>query len=68
MSGRRNELMPVRAGLHPLVQGLLECLPEVGSRWSVDDRSHWLRAASSIFDLLYGEGNAEDEVPIRQDP
>lgn len=41
------------ADLDPLVLGLLESLPEPGAVWPVAERQKWLRAAESIFALLY---------------
>jgi hypothetical protein len=37
----------------PLIQGLVNLLPERNSVRSLDDRRKWLSAASSIFSLIY---------------
>lgn len=38
---------------HPLIKGLMETLPSPGSVWSDGERKEWLRAAESIFALIY---------------
>ncbi|MBV9858630.1 MAG: hypothetical protein JO038_00780 [Alphaproteobacteria bacterium] len=41
----------------PLIQGLLNRLPEPGTVWAVEGRAAWLRAAATNFTLMYqGEG------------
>lgn len=58
---RQPELSPVldlstaEASAHfdPLIQGLMERLPEPDTVWSLDDRGRWLRAAAVIFSLIY---------------
>ncbi len=39
---------------HPLIQGLLVTLPEVGKSWPLDQRKAWLTMAESIFAMIYG--------------
>jgi hypothetical protein len=58
---RQPELSPVldlstaEASAHfdPLIQGLMERLPQPDTVWSLDDRGKWLRAAAVIFSLIY---------------
>lgn len=38
---------------HPLIQGLLVTLPEVGEAWPEPDRKNWLTMAESIFAMIY---------------
>lgn len=46
------------APLHPAVQGLLDVLPETGTDWAIEERIKWLKAAASIFDLMFsGDGS-----------
>ena len=45
----------------PLVQGLLNRLPEPDSIWSLNDRIKWLRTAANIFGLIYESGEGEDK-------
>lgn len=44
----------VATAVDPMLQGLYERLPPVGSEWSEADREHWIAAARSIFILVYG--------------
>lgn len=45
---------PETTGIYdPLVQGLLNRLPEPGSEWAGDARATWLRALVMNFDVLY---------------
>lgn len=37
-----------------LMQGLLQYLPPPGSVWPAEERARWLEAASTLFDLAYG--------------
>jgi hypothetical protein len=37
-----------------MLRGLFERLPPAGSQWSHEGRNHWMRAADSIFTLVYG--------------
>ena len=43
---------PQRVGLHPILVGVLQELPET-SRWTVAKRDRWLAAVTSAVDLLY---------------
>lgn len=38
---------------HPLIQGMLKTLPNVGEEWSEADRKAWLTMAESIFAMIY---------------
>ena len=48
-------------GQDPLIIGLVNRLPVVGSDWGANDRVAWLTLATSIFDVVYGK---EAEIPI----
>jgi hypothetical protein len=45
----------------PLIQGLVDRLPEPDSIWSLDDRVRWLRTAANIFALIYKCRDGEDK-------
>ena len=45
----------------PLIQGLLNRLPEPDSIWSLNDRVKWLRTAANIFGLIYKCHDGEDK-------
>jgi len=47
--------------LDPLVEGLVNRLPEPDSIWSLNDRIKWLRTAANIFGLTYKCGEGEDK-------
>jgi hypothetical protein len=48
---------PVRTGMHPFIEGLLDTLPEPNTNWTIEGRAKWLQAAANIFDLIYqGDG------------
>jgi len=47
--------------LDPLIQGLVNRLPEPDSIWSLNDRIKWLRTAANIFGLIYESGEGEDK-------
>ena len=47
--------------LEPLIQGLVNRLPEPDSIWSLNDRVQWLRTASNIFGLIYKSREGEDK-------
>ena len=44
--------------LHPFIHGLLQTLPEPGSRWPADKRRQWIQAAENIFALIYEDGDS----------
>ena len=46
---------------HPLIASLIASLPAPDAVWSATDRADWLRAAESLFHLVY---RAEDEVEV----
>ncbi len=54
-----------------LIQGLVERLPKPNAMWSLDDRAKWLRAAASIFGVVYKTDNDEHReisvVFVKQD-
>ena len=39
--------------LHPLIEGLIETLPNKGDPWSEINRKKWLETAENIFSLIY---------------
>jgi hypothetical protein len=45
--------------LHPFILGLLQTLPEPGSRWPQSQQQQWLDTAKGIFGLIYEGGEAE---------
>ena len=45
----------------PLIQGLLNRLPEPDSTWPLNDRVKWLRTAANIFGLIYKCREGEDK-------
>ena len=48
----------------PLIAGLINALPAPGSDWPVAEQVKWLRAAASIFDLLFTFTGASGAVTI----
>ena len=44
----------------PLIQALVDKLPEPNSIWSIDDRAKWLKAAAMAFNLVYRFPESED--------
>lgn len=42
---------------HPLIEGLLNELPEPKSEWSTEDRKKWLEMASTIFNVIYKDSD-----------
>lgn len=47
-------------GGHPLIEGLLQTLPEPGGTWSSKDRFNWLNMANSIFKIIYQSEDVGD--------
>ena len=47
--------------LDPLIQGLVNRLPEPDSMWSLNDRVKWLWTATNVFGLIYKCGEGEDK-------
>ena len=45
----------------PLIQGLMNRLPEPDSTWPLNDRVQWLRTAANIFGLIYKCREGEDK-------
>ena len=45
----------------PLIQGLINRLPEPDSLWSLNERIKWLKTAANIFALIYKCGEGEDK-------
>ena len=44
----------------PLIQALVDKLPEPNSIWSIDDRAKWLKAVAMAFNLVYRFPESED--------
>lgn len=42
---------------HPLIEGLLNELPEPKSEWTTEDRKKWLEMASTIFNVIYKDSD-----------
>lgn len=42
---------------HPLIEGLLEELPDPRSEWTTEERKKWLQMASSVFDVIYRDSD-----------
>jgi hypothetical protein len=54
--------------LDPLIQGLLNTLPEPKSEWPIEGRRKWLQLALSVFDMIYrGADDASIVVKIDKD-
>ena len=43
----------------PLIQALVDKLPEPNSIWSLDDRAKWLKAAAMAFNLVYSPASED---------
>ena len=43
--------------LDPLLQALVDKLPQPNSVWSINDRGNWLKATAMVFNLLYKTGD-----------
>jgi hypothetical protein len=43
----------------PLIQALIEKLPQPNSVWSLGDRANWLKTAAMAFNLVYRTAEAE---------
>lgn len=39
------------------IAGLMQTLPPEDAPWEIEDRANWLRAAASVFALIYKDGN-----------
>lgn len=48
----------------PLVTGLIERLPALGTPWTDDARIAWLRLANSIFDVAYTDGSGKIQILV----
>lgn len=53
--------------LHPFIEGMLQTLPEPHSEWSIAERIKWLRAAASIFGVLYTSDD-KDDIEVNSRP
>jgi hypothetical protein len=42
-----------RTGTDPVIQALVDRLPQPNAIWSIDDRGKWLKAAAMAFNLIY---------------
>jgi hypothetical protein len=69
-------LPPGDPGLHPLIQGLLQELPQPGSKWSRAKHDAWLALAKAAFGILYeiepneaaGKGSAGSPSSVENPP
>jgi hypothetical protein len=61
---RHEGLSKAPFALNPLIQGLINQLPESGAQWPLPARVKWLQAASSNFSLLYTTDNEIEEKVI----
>lgn len=48
---------PNKKHLHPLIEGLIQKLPEAETQWDLQGRRKWLLAALNIFDLMYTDSD-----------
>jgi hypothetical protein len=48
---------PEKKRLHPLIEGLIQKLPEAETQWDLQGRRKWLLAALNIFDLMYTDSD-----------
>ena len=37
----------------PIINALIDCLPEPGSVWPLAERAKWLRCAEAVFAIVY---------------
>ena len=51
----------------PLIVGLVERLPALGTPWNDEARVAWLRLATSIFDVAYTDGKGKIEISVNGD-
>ena len=42
---------------HPLIEGLMNEIPEPQSEWTAEDRKKWLGMASAIFNVIYKDSD-----------
>ena len=47
--------------LHPFVIGLLQELPRAGEAWAAARRKLWMDTATSIFQMMYVEGDKQGQ-------
>jgi hypothetical protein len=52
---------------HPLIQGLIQLLPEIGADWALADRVKWLRAAVTNFDVAYKDSEETKSIKVSLD-
>jgi len=48
----------------PLIQALVDKLPQPNSIWSIDDRANWLKALAMIFNVVYRNGRDEQRRSV----
>ena len=46
----------------PLIQALVKRLPKPDTKWSLEDRAKWLRAAAIIINLVYKPDEADPKT------
>lgn len=50
-------------GLDPLIQGLVDRLPEPGTKWELEKRARWLQTLAANFDMVY-EADAPAAISV----
>jgi hypothetical protein len=55
----------MQAGAHPIIQGLLRELPNIGANWPAEKRKAWLELQAAAFKLLFKIG--DETSPPRTD-
>jgi len=53
-----------RAGLDPLIEGLLDRLPPPGAIWSTEKRKKWLQTFEANLEIIYPEGLELDDPSL----
>lgn len=51
--------------LDPLIQGLLNKLPDTSNPWPLDGRKKWLQLALSVFDVMYSGAEENKSLSIQ---
>jgi hypothetical protein len=55
--GEEKSDKPARKQLDPLIEGLINKLPDPETQWDLQGRRKWLLAALNIFDLMYTDSD-----------
>jgi hypothetical protein len=62
-TAQRSEAEP-RIMTDPLIQALVDKLPQPDSIWSIDDRANWLKALAMIFNVVYRTRRDEQKQSV----